>query len=138
MTALRVLKAVTVGALLVLLTTAGVFRFNVNGYSQTLSSLRASWGDGAYIFIAIFSVVSMVATPLLGIAGIVGMAASRKLGRQALLWGFLCCALSFANLVLWKNYGGMPTHDSGIQAVQSTAKPATAPNQQKLKPATTP
>jgi len=31
----------------------------------------------------------------------------------------------------------MPTHDSGIQAVQSTAKPAAQPNQQKLKPAPT-
>jgi hypothetical protein len=138
MTALRVLKAVTVCAFAVLLLMAWVFRFNANGYSQTLTSLRASWGDGAYIFIAIFSVVSLISTPLIGIAGLVGLAASKKLGRDALLCGLVCCAICFAQLLLWKNYGGMPTHDSGIQAVRSTAKPAAAPNQQKLKPATTP
>ena len=36
------------------------------------------------------------------------MAASRRLGRSALILGFLCCALSFANLVLGTKYGGMP------------------------------
>lgn len=135
MTTLRVLKAVTVCAFVVLLLMAWVFRFNANGYSQTLTSLRHSWGDGAYIFIAIFSVVSLISTPLIGIAGLVGLAASKKLGRDALVCGLFCCAICFAQLVLWKNYGGMPTHDSGIQAVQSTAKPAAQPNQQKLKSA---
>jgi hypothetical protein len=134
MTALRVLKALTVCAFLVLITTAGVFRFSINGYTQTLTSLRASFGDGAYIFIAIFSVVTLVATPIFGITGIVAMGASRRLGRPALLLGFLCCAVSFANLLLMKKYGGMPTHDTGIQAVQSSAKPVGGPKQ----PATTP
>ena len=132
MTTLRVLKAVTVCGFVVLLMMAWVFRFNTNGYSQTLTSLHHSWGDGAYIFIAIFSVVSLISTPLIGIAGLVGLAASKKLGRDALVCGLFCCAICFAQLVLWKNYGGMPTHDSGIQAVQSTAKPAAQP---KLKPA---
>jgi len=131
MTALRALKAATVCAFLVLIITAWVFRFSVSGYSQTFSSLRASWGGGAYIFVAIFSVTTLVATPSFGVAGIVGMAASRRLGREALLWGFLCCALSIANFVLLKKYGGMPTHDSGIQAVPQAAQPATTPAQPK-------
>jgi len=136
MTALRALKAVTVCAFLVLLATAWMFHFDVHGYSQTLGSLRASFGDGAYIIIVILCVGSMVATPILGIAGIVGMASSRRLGRSGLIWGFLCLVLSSANFLLWKKYGGMPTHDSGIQAVQSTAKPAAAPNQpSRMKPA---
>ena len=138
MTALRVLKALTVCAFLVLITTAWVFRFSLNGYAQTLTSLHASFGDGAYIFIAIFSVASLVTTPILAITGIVGMAASRRLGRPALILGFLCCALSFANLVLWKKYGGMPTHDSGIQAVQSPARPVGGPKQHGGTPAHAP
>jgi cytochrome bd-type quinol oxidase subunit 2 len=109
MTGLRVLKAVTAYAFLVLITTAWVYKFNAKGYSQTLDSLRASFGDLAYVFIAIFSVGSMLSTPILGIAGIVGMVASIRLGRSALAWGFLCCLLSLANFVLWAKYGGMPS-----------------------------
>jgi hypothetical protein len=108
MTGLRVLKAVTAYAFLVLITTAWVYKFNANGYRQTLDSLRASLGDVAYVFIAIFAVASLVSTPILGIAGIIGMAASKRLGRSALILGLLCCVLSFANLVLWTKYGGMP------------------------------
>ena len=108
MTKLRLLKASTVYAFLVLIATAWVYKFNANGYTQTLASLRASFGDLAYVFIAIFSVVSFLSMPIVGIAGVVSMAASKRLGRLALILGFLCCVLSFANLVLWTKYGGMP------------------------------
>src|ERR1700677_2570332 len=111
MTTLRVLKAVTVWAFVVLLLMAWVFRFNTNGYSQTLTSLRHSWGDGAYILIAIFSVVSLISTTLIGIAGLIGLVASKKLGRRALVWRLAFCAIRFPQVVPWKNYGGMPTHD---------------------------
>ncbi len=108
MIGLRVLKAATVCAFLVLLTTAWVFRFDPSGYNQTLHSLRASSGDSAYIFIAIFSVVSLLSMPIFGMSGVVGMIMSRRLGRSAFMFGLVCCALSGANLVLWKKYGGMP------------------------------
>jgi hypothetical protein len=120
-TSLRVLKAITFCAFLVLITTAWVFRFNVHGYNQTLGSLRAGFGDGAYIFIAIFSVASLVSMPILGMTGIIGMIVSRRLGRSAFVLGFLCCALSAANLVLWKRYGGMPAGDSGVSPVTQHA-----------------
>src|SRR6202453_3619148 len=135
MTTLRVLKAVTVCAFVVLLLMAWVFRFNTNGYSQTLTSLRHSWGDGAYILIAIFSVVSLISTPLIGIAGLIGLVASKKLGRDALVCGLSCCAICFAQLVLWKNYGGVPPHDSCLPTVQSNAEPPAQPHPQKLNPA---
>jgi hypothetical protein len=138
MTGFRVLKVATVCAFLVLVTTAWVFRFNSNGYSQTLGSLRTSFGDGAYIFIALFSVGSLVSMAIFGIAGVIGMAASRRLGRSALILGLLCCALSFANFLLWKNYRGVPTHDSGYQPVQSTMKIAGGPNQHAHTQATAP
>lgn len=112
MTAIRVLKAVAGYAFLVVITTAWVFKFNVHGYTQTLTSLQASVGDGAYILIAIFSVATFVSTPIIGLAGVAGMAASRRLGRSALGWGFLCCLLSIANFVLLKNYSGMPIHSN--------------------------
>ncbi len=126
MNQLRALKVVTLCALLVLVLTAWVYKFNPNGYTQTLDSLRKSYGDGAYVFIAIFSVVSLVSMPIFGIAGIVGMALSRRLGRSALIMGLLCCVLSFANLMLWKKYGGIPSHDKpeGVQVIYKTAAPA--------------
>ena len=129
MTKLRVLMAVAVYGVLVLITTAWVYKFDVNGYRETLAILLASFGDVAYLFIATFSVASLVSIPLVGIAGIVGMAASRRLGRPALILGFLCCALSFANLVLWKKYAGVPTHDSGIQPVQTPLRSVGGPDQ---------
>lgn len=109
---LRVLKAATVCAFLVLLTTAWVFRFDPHGYNQTLAALRASYGDGAYIFIAIFSVVSLISIFIFGISGMLGMILSRRLGRSAFVVGLACCALSGANFVLWKNYGGVPPADA--------------------------
>ena len=109
MIGLRWLKAVTVCAFLILITTAWVFRFDLHGYNQTLASLRSSFGDGAYIFIAIFSVASLISMPFVGIAGAIGMIGSRRLGRSAFLLGFLCVVLSVANFVLWKKYGGVPT-----------------------------
>ena len=126
MTAIRVLKAVAVYALLVLATTAWVFKFSANGYTETLDSLRKSFGDAAYIFIVVFSVGTFVSTPIIGIAGIVGMAASIRLGRSALVWGFFCCILSFANFELLKNYGGAPTHSNGpsITPIEREAHPA--------------
>jgi hypothetical protein len=120
-TGLRVLKAITVCAFLILITTAWVFKFNVHGYNQTLDSLHAGFGDGAYIFIAIFSVASLVSMPILGMTGIIGMIVSRRLGRSAFALGFLCFALSAANFVLWKRYGGVPTGDSGITPVTQHA-----------------
>jgi hypothetical protein len=123
---MRVLKAFTVLGFLVLVTTAWVFKFNVNGYTQTLESLRRSFGDVAYIFIAIFSVATFVSTPIVGIAGIIGIVASRRLGRSALLYGFLCCLLSYLNFELLKNYGGIPRRDSNapsITPVERRAQP---------------
>jgi hypothetical protein len=123
---MRLLKAVTVYAFLVLITTAWVFKFNANGYTQTLDSLRASFGDAAYIFIAFFSVATFVSTPIVGIAGIVGIAASRRLGRPAFVWGLLCCVLSFANFELLKDYGGVPHTNSkapSITPVERQARP---------------
>jgi hypothetical protein len=120
-TGLRALKAITVCAFLILITTAWVFRFNIHGYNQTLDNLHAGFGDGAYIFIAIFSVASLVSMPILGVTGIIGMIASRRLGRSAFLFGFLCFALSAANLVRWKRYGGVPAGNSGVSPVTQHA-----------------
>lgn len=122
---LRILKAVTVCAFLVLVITAWVYKFDPSGYRQTLDSLQKSYGATAYIFIAIFSVVSLISMPIFGIAGVVGMVSSRRLGRSAMILGFLCCVLSLANLVLWKKYGGIPSHDrpEGVQPVYKTAQP---------------
>ena len=66
MTQLRVLKAVTVCAFLVLLTTAWEYKFSLGGYRQTLDSLQKSYGANADIFIALFSVVSLVSMPIFG------------------------------------------------------------------------
>ena len=90
MTATRALKAVTVYAFLVLITTASVLKFNANGYTQT---------------------------PIIGIADIVGIVASRTLGRSALVWGLFCCVLSFENFVLLKNYRGMPRTNSSAPSI---------------------
>jgi hypothetical protein len=73
----------------------------------TAQILRTSFGDGPCIFTAIFFVVSLLSTPFVG-AGIVAMAASKRIGRSALTLGFLCCALAFANCVLWSKYRGIP------------------------------
>jgi len=126
MTQLRVLKAVTICAFLVLALTAWVYKFSVSGYSQTLDSLRKSYGDSAYLLIALFSVVSLVSMPVFGFAGLIGMVLSRRLGRSAFMLGFLCCVLSFANLALWKKYGGIPSHGGpdGIQPNYKTAEPS--------------
>jgi hypothetical protein len=126
---LRVLKAVTVCAFLGLAMTAWVYKFNAGGYSQTLDSLQKSYGDAAYLFIAFFSVVSLISMPIFAIAGFVGMALSRRLGRSALILGFLCCVLSFANLLLWKKYGGVPSHNKaeGVQEIFKTASPSKTP-----------
>lgn len=126
MTQLRVLKAVTVSAFLVLALTAWVYRFSPGGYAQTLGSLQKSYGGNAYLFIALFSVVSLVSMPIFGVAGLIGIALSKRLGKSALILGFLCCVLSFANFVLWKEYGGIPSHDApeGIQPIYKTAQPA--------------
>ncbi len=126
MSQLRVLKAVTVCAFLVLLATAWVYKFSASGYTQTLDSLHKSYGANAYIFIALFSVVSLVSMPILGFAGLAGMVLSKRLGRSALILGFLCCVLSFANFVLWKKYGGIPSHDrpEGVQQIYKTAEPS--------------
>jgi hypothetical protein len=126
MTAIRVLKAVAVYAFLVLITTAWVLKFDVKGYQRTLSALQASFGDGAYIFIAIFSVATFVSTPLIGIAGLIGIAASRRLGRPAFVWGLLCCLLSYANFTLLKNYSGMPRSNANA--------PSITPVEQKARP----
>jgi len=124
MTAMRVLKAITVYALLVLITTAWVLKSITNGYTQTLASLRTSLGDVAYVFIAIFSVATFVSTPIVGIAGIVGIVASRRLGRSASVWGLLCCVLSFANFVLLKNYSGMPRPNSNAPSITPVERQA--------------
>jgi hypothetical protein len=63
MTKLRRLKALTVYAFLVLVTTAWVHKFNAKGYQQTLHSLLKSFGVGAYVFILSFSVASLVSMP---------------------------------------------------------------------------
>jgi hypothetical protein len=99
--------------------TAWAHKFNADGYTQTLDSLQKSYGDAAYPFVALFSVVSMVSMPIFGtIAGIVGMALSGRLGRSALMLGFLCCVLCFANLVLSTKYGGVPSHkEEGVQII---------------------
>lgn len=129
MTALRALKAVTVCAFLVLVMTAWVHRFNVDGYRQTLDSLEKSYGATAYLFIALFSVVSLISMPIFGVAGIIGMVLSKRLGRSALILGFLCCLLSYANFVLWQKYGGIPSHDKpeGVQKIYKTASPSKTP-----------
>ncbi len=129
MTKLRVLQAVTVCAFLVLVMTAWVYRFNANGYRQTLDSLQKSYGAGAYIFIALFSVVNLISMPIFGMAGIIGMALWRRVGRSALILGFLCCVLSFANFVLWQKYGGAPSRNQkeGVQEIYKTASPAKTP-----------
>jgi hypothetical protein len=108
MTKLRMLQVATVYALLVLLVTAWVDKFSPQGYQQTLGDLHRSIGANADIFIALFSVISLISMPFTGIAGIAGMIASRKLGRPALILGILCCVLTYANWLLWKNYGGVP------------------------------
>jgi cytochrome bd-type quinol oxidase subunit 2 len=130
----RALKAVTVYALLILITTAWVYKFDPHGYNQTLDSLLKNFGPNAYIFIAIFSVASLVSIPIVGIAGLIGMIASRRLGRSALVWGFLCFVLSAANYVLWRKYGGMPEGDSGITPVTRSVSPA-APQARRPKSA---
>ena len=121
MAGLRVMKVLTLCALLVLMATAWVFRFDAHGYNETLGSLRRSFGDGAYIFIAIFSAASLVSVPIFAIVGVIGVIVSRRLGRAALVWALLCCAFTAGNLMLWKKYGGVPTHDSGITPVNSRA-----------------
>jgi hypothetical protein len=127
MIALRALKAVTVCAFLNLILTAWVFHFDPHGYNRTLDSLRASFGDGAYLLIAIFSVVGVISMPIFGLIGIVGMALSRQLGRSALVLGFLCCALTATDLLLWKKYGGMPSGNGATGPTPVTRKAAPPP-----------
>jgi hypothetical protein len=113
MTQLRVLKLVTVYGFLILVITAWVYKFDPHGYNRTLDTLLKSIGANAYIFIAIFSVASLVSIPLVGIAGIIGIISSWRLGRSAFVCGLLCFVLSAANFELWKKYGGVPTNRPG-------------------------
>lgn len=131
MIGLRLLKAVTVCAFVVLVTTAWVFRFDPHGYNQTLASLRASYGDVAYIFIGIFSVASLVCTPIFGIIGAVGMIGSRRLGRSALVLGVFCVVMSAANFVLWKKYGGVPPRGGTTGPTPVTQQATQDPPQQR-------
>ena len=125
MTTLRALKALTVCAFLNLILTAWVFRFDAHGYNRTLDGLRASFGDSAYILISILSVTSLVAVPIFGLIGIIGMALSRRFGRSAFVLGLLCCSMSATDFVLWKKYGGMPSGGAtnGPTAVTRQATP---------------
>jgi hypothetical protein len=134
MTQLRVLKAVTVYAFLILITTAWVCKFDPHGYNRTLDALLKSFGSNAYIFIALFSVATVVSIPIVGIAGVIAMIASRRLGRSAFVLGFLCCVLSAANFVLLKKYGGVPESNSGITPVTRSVSPA-APQPRRPKSA---
>lgn len=131
MIGLRLLKAVTVCAFLILITTAWVFKFDAHGYNQTLASLRARFGDGAYIFIAIFSVASLISMPFVGIAGAIGMIGSRRLGRSAFVLGFLCVALCVANFALWKRYGGVPAKGGAAAPTPVTHQASQDPPQKR-------
>lgn len=125
------LKGVTVCAFLILITTAWVFKFDAHGYNQTLGSLHKSLGDGAYVFIAIFSVASLLSMPILAMTGIIGMIASRRIGRSALALGLLCCVMSVANFVLWKKYGGMPTGGNATGPTPVTRQASQNPLQKR-------
>ena len=131
MTGLRWLKGVTVCGVLILITTAWAFKCDLHGYNQTLASLRASFGDSASIFIAIFSVASLVSMPFVGIAGAIGMIGSRRLGRSAFVLGFLCVVLSAANFVLWKKYGGVPAKGGATGPTPVTHQASQNPPQRR-------
>lgn len=129
MIVVRMLQVVTIFAILIVLGTAWVFLFSGSTYTETLAYFGRFFGSFAPLCVGLFDALSMVATPLIAIAGIVGMALSRRLGRAAFTWGLLCCVLASANFVLWKKYGRMPPRDAaheGITPVQSTAQPRSA------------
>jgi hypothetical protein len=134
MIVLRMLQAATVFAILIVLGTAWVFLFSGSTYAETLTYFGRIFGSLAPLWVGLFGAVSMVSTPLIAIAGLVGMALSRRRGRSVFMLGLLCCVLAVANFVLWKKYSGMPPRDSqgnpavhdGITPVESKAQPKSA------------
>jgi hypothetical protein len=130
---LRLLQAVTVFAILIVAGTAWVLVFSGSTYTETLTYFGRFLGSLAPLWVGLFGSLSMVATPFIAIAGIVGIGLSRRLGRAVFLSGLLCCILAVANFALWKKYG-MPPQDSknnparheGITPVESNAQPKSA------------
>lgn len=107
---LRILKAATVYAFLVVIGTRVAFYFfNGKDFNKTLHSQQSTWSLLLlFAFVAITGLASLLSIPITGVAGIVGMAAAKRYGSSAFIMGVLCCLLSAANLLLWTKYGSMP------------------------------
>ncbi len=106
---MRALKVATLFTVLMFIANCYVFNsIRVRGYGKTIELFHPAFGTADSLVLGLFVAASMVSIPLMGIIGVIAIASSKRLGRNALLMGILCCVLTAGSWELWKKYGGMP------------------------------
>jgi hypothetical protein len=109
MSSLRVLKAVTVYAFLVVVGTRVAFHFfNGKDFNKFVGHYNGWTFILIFAFVALTGAASLLSIPITAAAGLVGMAMAKRSGSSAFTLGFFCFALSAANFLLWTKYGSMP------------------------------
>jgi len=107
--AMRALKLATLFTILMFIANCFVFNsIRIRGYGKTIELFHPAFGATDSLVLGLFVAASMVSIPLMGIIGIIGIASSKRLGRNALIMGILCCVLTIGSWEMWKKYGGMP------------------------------
>jgi hypothetical protein len=110
---MRALKMATLFTILMFIANCFVFNsIRIRGYGKTIELFHPTFGSADSLVLALFSAASMVSIPLMGITGLIGIASSKRLGRNALIMGILCSILTVGSWEMWKRYGGMPARGS--------------------------
>lgn len=106
---MRALKVATLFTVLMFAANCYVFNsIRIRGYSKTIDLFHPTFGSADSLVLGLFSAASMVSIPLTGLVGVIGIASSKRLGRNALIMAILCCVLTIGSWEMWKKYGGMP------------------------------
>lgn len=110
---MRALQLATLFTILMFIANCYVFNsIRVRGYGKTIELFHPTLGAADSLVLGLFVAASMVSIPLMAIIGVIGIAASKRLGRNALMMGILCCVLTVGSWEMWKKYGGMPARSS--------------------------
>lgn len=106
---MRALKVATLFTILMFIANCFVFNsIRIRGYGKTIELLHPTFGATDSLVLGLFAAASMVSIPLMGIIGVIAIASSRRLGRNAMIMGIVCCVLTIGSWEMWKKYGGMP------------------------------
>ncbi len=106
---MRALKVATLLTILMFMANCYVFNsIRIRGYGKTIELFHPAFGSADSLVLGLFAAASMVSIPLMGIIGVIGIASSKRLGRNALIMGIVCCILTVGSWEMWKKYGGMP------------------------------